>query len=186
MLTIAGELNWQTAENVTENIIMNWLRNRLRLRRQLFLAATDSIQKKHAKQFAEKAKAAIESGIRKMGNEASETKEMAKSFYKLLEYKLDLHKRIVPPTEEEVREAIEQLKDVGRLSVFSTAVILPGGAISLIGLEILAKKFGIKFTFIPSSFRKNAEWKYPGDRKTPPGRRFNRKGGNITDVKPVE
>jgi hypothetical protein len=65
-----------------------------------------------------------------------------------------LHERTVPPSEQEVLEAIEQLKDIGRLSVFTTAVILPGGVISLWGLELLARKYGIEFTFIPSAFRK--------------------------------
>ena len=73
---------------------------------------------------------------------------------KLLEEKLNLENRSEPPTKEEVRAAIEQLKDVGRFSVFITAVILPGGVISLIGLELLARKFGINFTIVPSSFRK--------------------------------
>ena len=60
-----------------------------------------------------------------------------------------------PPSEEEVKAAIEQLKDIGRISVFATVSILPGGGFSLIGLELLARKYGIKnFTLVPSSFRK--------------------------------
>jgi copper homeostasis protein CutC len=90
-----------------------------------------------------------------MGQEAKETKEMANSFFKLLESKLDLQNRKTPPSQEEVKAAIEQLKDIGRFSVFTTISILPGGGFSLIGLEILARKFGVKsFTFIPSAFRK--------------------------------
>lgn len=142
-------------------------------------------QKAFANVFAVKAKKSILKGMKKMGNEADETREMARAFYQLLEHKLNLNNRAVPPTEEEVREAIEQLKDVGRLSVFTAGVILPGGAISLIGLEILAQKFGIKFTFIPSSFRKNAEWKYPRGYKKPAGSRFNRRKGDITTIRPV-
>jgi hypothetical protein len=96
-------------------------------------------------------------GIRKMmsglGQEADETKRMAVSFFKMLEHKLNLHNRTDPPTKEEVKEAIEQLKDVGRLSVFISAVILPFGVFSLLGLELLARKFGIRFSFIPSSFK---------------------------------
>ena len=57
--------------------------------------------------------------------------------------------------EEQVKAAIEQLKDVGRFSIFATLVILPGGVVSLVGLELLARKFGINgFNLIPSSFRK--------------------------------
>ena len=77
-------------------------------------------------------------------------------------HKLKLDERTEPPSEEEVKEAIEQLKDVGRVSFFATISILPGGALSLIGLEVLAAKCGVKnFTFIPSAFRKNADWHYP-------------------------
>ncbi|MDA3821993.1 MAG: hypothetical protein PF450_05190 [Bacteroidales bacterium] len=141
---------------------------------------------KYGKVFAFRAKKGIDKGLKNMGNEAVETKDMAKSFFKLLEHKLNLNDRTVPPTEEEVKIAIEQLKDVGRLSVFTTAVILPGGAVSLMGLEILARKFGIKFTFIPSSFRKNAEWKYPGgkNRQTRSSDKWNE--GNIETIKPVD
>ena len=90
-----------------------------------------------------------------LGKEAGETEQMARSFFKLLESKLDLSGRKEPPTEEEVKAAIEQLKDVGRFSIFTTLVILPGGVVSLLGLELLARKFGIKgFNLIPSSFRK--------------------------------
>ncbi len=117
---------------------------------------------KYAKKYASKVKEAFDSGIKKTGTEARETQEMAASFFKLLEHKLNLNNRTEPPTEEEVRVAIEQLKDVGRVSFFATMVILPGGVISLIGLEVLAAKFGLKnFTLIPSSFRKNAKWHYP-------------------------
>ncbi|HKK62317.1 MAG TPA: hypothetical protein VJ951_07150 [Bacteroidales bacterium] len=134
--------------------------------------------------FAAKAKALIETGMRKLGNEASETREMAQSFFRLLEAKLDMHERKMPPTHEEVLEALEQLKDVGRLSVFTTAVILPGGAISLMGLEILARKYGINFTFVPSSFRKNAEWKHPdGHRRKTKSQIV--KGRNVSDAREV-
>lgn len=139
-----------------------------------------------AKEFADKAWRMIKSGMRKIGNEAAETKEMAHSFFRLLEHKLNLQERTVPPSEEEVKEAIEQLKDVGRFSVFTTAVILPGGAISLMGVELLARKFGINFTFIPSSFRKNAEWKHPDGHRRRKRSKLNRRRHNITDVRPEE
>lgn len=91
-----------------------------------------------------------------VSTEARETEEMASAFFRLLSTKLNLDKRTDPPTEEEVKKAIEQLKDVGRLSIFATISIIPGGGFSLIGLEMLARKFGItNFTFVPSSFRKN-------------------------------
>lgn len=138
--------------------------------------------KKIAKNFAESTKRVLDSNMHKLGNEASESKEMAKSFFTLLSHKLDMEHRTTAPTEEEVKEAVEQLKDIGRLSVFSTAVILPGGFFSLLGLELLARKFGVKnFTFVPSSFRKNAEWKYPkgvkGNKKV-----FYPKKENISNI----
>jgi len=108
-----------------------------------------------ARTYARKAKHGIDKAMAVMGKEADETKEMAESFFRLLEHKLNLKERSTPPTKEEVKSAIEQLKDVGRFSIFITAVILPGGVISLIGLELLARKFGVvNFTFVPSSFRK--------------------------------
>ena len=108
-----------------------------------------------AKQYADKAKGFIDETMKGMDQEAIETREMADSFFRFLSHKLQLETRTEPPTPEEVKAAVEQLKDVGRFSVFITAVIIPGGVISLVGLELLARKFGIQnFTVIPSSFRK--------------------------------
>ena len=113
------------------------------------------IQSRFARRFARKTKKAIQYTMDGMGKEAKETKDMARHFYRLLGNKLDLNNRTTPPTREEVKDAIEQLKDIGRISVFATISILPGGGFSLIGLELLARKFGIKeFTFVPSAFRK--------------------------------
>ncbi len=112
-------------------------------------------QKEYASQYADKAKGFIDKTMKGLDQEAIETREMAESFFRLLSHKLQLDTRTEPPTREEVKAAVEQLKDVGRFSVFITAVILPGGVISLVGLELLARKFSIKnFTVIPSAFRK--------------------------------
>ena len=117
------------------------------------LAKKDS--HRFAKKYAATAKEHITLGVKAVGQEAEETETMARSFFKMLEAKLDLSGRTEPPSEEEVKAAIEQLKDVGRFSIFATLVILPGGVISLVGLEILARKFGIKgFNLVPSSFQK--------------------------------
>ena len=111
---------------------------------------------------AAKTKRLINEGVRAFGEEAEETEQMARSFFKLLEAKLDLSGRTEPPSEEEVKAAIEQLKDVGRFSIFTTLVILPGGVVSLLGLELLASKFGIRgFNLIPSSFRKKKRSNLP-------------------------
>lgn len=115
-----------------------------------------------ARKYAVKTKKLIDEGVSIIGEEAGETEEMARSFFKLLEAKLDLSGRKEPPTEEEVKAAIDQLKDVGRFSIFTTLVILPGGVISLLGLELLARRFGIRgFNLIPSSFRRRMKSNLP-------------------------
>lgn len=115
-----------------------------------------------AKKYAVKTNELISEGVKAVGQEADETEQMARSFFKMLEAKLDLSGRTDPPTEEEVKTAIEQLKDMGRFSIFATLVILPGGVVSLLGLELLARRFGIKgFNLIPSSFRKKRRSNLP-------------------------
>lgn len=131
------------------------------------LPIKNSRSHRFAKKYAAKTSELIHEGVKAVGEEAEETEQMAKSFFKLLEAKLDLSGRTEPPSEEEVKAAIEQLKDVGRFSIFTTLVILPGGVVSLLGLELLARKFGIRgFNLIPSSFRRKygkknlpARWK---------------------------
>lgn len=111
-----------------------------------------------ARKFAIQSKRAIKKGMEGLGQEARETKEMAHLFFRMLEDRLKLNSRKTPPTKEEVKEAFEQLKDIGRFSVFSTISIIPGGGFSLIGLELLARKLGVKnFTFVPSAFRKRED-----------------------------
>jgi hypothetical protein len=117
-----------------------------------------------ARKYASRTKGLINEGVTAVGQEAGETEVMARSFFKMLEAKLDLSGRTEPPTEEEVKAAIEQLKDVGRFSIFATLVILPGGIVSLVGLEILARKFGVKgFNLVPSSFRKKKPSNLPAN-----------------------
>jgi hypothetical protein len=119
------------------------------------LPIKDSRSHRFAKKYASKTSELINEGVKAVGEEAEETEQMARSFFRMLEAKLDLSGRTEPPSEEEVKAAIEQLKDVGRFSIFTTLVILPGGVVSLLGLELLARKFGIKgFNLIPSSFRR--------------------------------
>lgn len=128
------------------------------------LPIKDSRSHRFAKKYATTAKEHITLGVKAVGKEAEETETMARSFFKMLEAKLDLSGRTEPPTEEEVKAAIEQLKDVGRFSIFATLVILPGGVISLVGLEILARKFGIKgFNLVPSSFQKKKASNLPAN-----------------------
>ena len=111
-----------------------------------------------ASAYVRKTKQALKSMIKGTRNEVDETRDMANTFFKLLSQQLDLESRSEPPSKEEVHLAIEQLKDVARISVFASISILPGGGFSLIGLELLARKYGIKnFTFVPSSFRQKKE-----------------------------
>ncbi|MFO7668116.1 MAG: hypothetical protein R6W31_00510 [Bacteroidales bacterium] len=127
----------------------------------------DSKGHRFAKKYAAKTRLLITEGMRAVGTEAEETETMARSFFKMLEAKLDLSGRTDPPTEEEVKAAIEQLKDVGRFSIFATLVVLPGGVVSLVGLEILARKFGIRgFNLVPSSFRKESKSSLPANPKS--------------------
>lgn len=114
-----------------------------------------------AKFYVRKATKGLRKTVSGLGQEATETRQMAESFFRLLSHKLRLDDRTDPPTREEVREALEQLKDVGKMSVFVSAVILPGGVFSLLGLELLAKKLGIRFSFIPSAFKNDRERPLP-------------------------
>jgi hypothetical protein len=117
-----------------------------------------------AKSYAEKTGDLIMNTLKAFGQEAEETEQMVRSFFRMLEAKLNLSERSQPPNREEVEAAIEQLKDVGRFSIFSTLVFIPGGVISLVGLELLARRFGIRgFTLVPSSFRKRKKRSRPGD-----------------------
>ena len=126
------------------------------------MPAKDTRSYRFARKYALKTSQLIREGVTALGEEADETEKMARSFFRMLEAKLDLSGRTEPPSEEEVKAAIEQLKDVGRFSIFSTLVILPGGVVSLLGLEMLARRFGIKsFTLVPSSFRRKKGSNFP-------------------------
>jgi hypothetical protein len=125
-------------------------------------------QKIFANRYAKKAKFHIDKVLKGADKEAVETREMASSFFRLLEHKLKLNERTDPPSKEEVKAAVGQLKDVGRFSIFVTAVILPGGVISLIGLELLAKKYGINFSLIPSAFKKKKKEDDPSRQENHP------------------
>ncbi len=143
-----------------ESTILNKLRE---LKKAAWnLPVKNSRSHRFAKKYAAKTSDLLTEGVKAVGLEAEETEQMARSFFKMLEAKLDLSGRTEPPSEEEVKAAIEQLKDVGRFSIFTTLVILPGGVISLLGLELLARRFGIRgFNLIPSSFRKKKKSNLP-------------------------
>lgn len=118
------------------------------------LAEYDPGSSQYAQKFAEAAKKSVYEFTDGLNQERKQTQEMAESFFRLLESELDMDNRTEPPSREEVRQALEQLKDVGRVGIFASISLLPGGAVSLVGLEILARQFGIyDFTLIPSAFR---------------------------------
>lgn len=125
-------------------------------------------QRIFAKRYARKAKFHIDKVLKGVDKEAEETREMASSFFRLLEHKLNLNERTDPPSKEEVKAAVRQLKDVGRFSIFVTAVILPGGVVSLIGLELLARQYGINFSLIPSAFKKKKKEDDPSGQENHP------------------
>ena len=125
-------------------------------------------QRIFAKRYARKAKFHIDKVMKGVDRETEETREMASSFFRLLEHKLNLNERTDPPSKEEVKAAVKQLKDVGRFSIFVTAVILPGGVVSLIGLELLARQYGINFSLIPSAFKKKKKEDDPSGQENHP------------------
>jgi hypothetical protein len=139
-------------------------------------------QKIFANRYARKAKFHIDKVLKGVDKEAEETREMASSFFRLLEHKLNLNERTDPPSKEEVKAAVGQLKDVGRFSIFVTAVILPGGVISLIGLELLARQYGINFSLIPSAFKKKKKEDDPSGEEHHP----RRLTGGSTESEPPE
>lgn len=83
-----------------------------------------------------------------LGMEYSETKDMVGTFLDMLQHKLANKSR---PTDADVLNAIEQLKDVGRMAILAPLFALPGGVPITITIELLAKRYGK--TILPSSFQ---------------------------------
>ncbi|MEA3353091.1 MAG: hypothetical protein U9Q33_04650 [Campylobacterota bacterium] len=72
--------------------------------------------------------------------ESSETKKMLSVFRDLLHKEIGGDKT---PTEEEVKEAILKLKDVGKLAALMPLVLLPGSILTIPILIKLGKKYNI-------------------------------------------
>lgn len=89
--------------------------------------------------------------------ESIETKRMLLTFVRQGRGRLLMSNKSRQPTDEEIREAIEQLKDLPRLLPFLVFVIAPipgvteGYTLVAITLE---KWLGHKVTLLPSQFRK--------------------------------
>jgi hypothetical protein len=89
--------------------------------------------------------------VKGMKQEKQETKDMIRIFIKMLSKKLG--KRPDSATPEEVKAALDQLKDISKVAVVALVMFgpLPGDEPILIGIELLAKKFG--FSIFPSALR---------------------------------
>ena len=94
----------------------------------------------------------FESTVSKLNEERVETKEMMSTFSSLLTQHLPNGR---PPSNKELKGAIEQLKDVHRMAALLIMSIVPGSVITLPAIYALGKKFGVEI--LPSAFRKNDE-----------------------------
>lgn len=89
-------------------------------------------------------------------DESVETRDMLRTFIKQGKGQLLLSKQTEPPTEEEIKQAIDQLKDLPRFLPFIVFVTVPVPGIteSYVLLAVTLEKWlGEKFTLLPSSFR---------------------------------
>lgn len=75
-----------------------------------------------------------------ISKETTETKEMLIVFKDLLHKQLGSNKN---PSEEDIKKAIEQLKDVGKISALIPLVLLPGSVLTIPILVKLGKRYGI-------------------------------------------
>ena len=72
--------------------------------------------------------------------ESTQTQEMIVVFRDLLHKQLGGNKN---PTEEEIKEAISQLKDVGKITALMPLVLLPGSILTIPLLIKLGKRYNI-------------------------------------------
>lgn len=73
--------------------------------------------------------------------ETAETKEMIVTFRDLLHKQLGGNKN---PTEKEIQEAIEQLKDIGKITALVPLLALPGSIITIPLLVKIGKRYNIE------------------------------------------
>lgn len=89
-------------------------------------------------------------------DEGVETRDMLRTFIKQGKGQLLLSKQAEPPTEEEIQQAIDQLKDLPKFLPFIVFVTVPVPGIteSYVLLAVTLEKWlGEKFSLLPSSFR---------------------------------
>ena len=72
--------------------------------------------------------------------ETIQTKDMVVTFKDLLHNQLGGKKN---PTEEEIKDALDQLKDVGKMTALLPLVMLPGSILTIPILIKLGKKYNI-------------------------------------------
>lgn len=88
--------------------------------------------------------------------EGIETRNMVRTFVKQGKGQLLLSKKSEPPTEEEIRLAMEQLKDLPKFLPFFVfiTVPVPGVTESYVLMAITLEKWlGLKISLLPSNFR---------------------------------
>jgi len=84
--------------------------------------------------------------------EREETRLMMKTFFSVLTQKLPQGRK---PEEHEVKEAIEQLKDVHKMAGLLVVAITPGSLVTLPALCALGRRYGVEL--LPSAFQKESE-----------------------------
>lgn len=87
-----------------------------------------------------------------LGKEKELTKEMIDTFFKMLKANLAKYKS-EKPTPEEVKRALFQLKQTGKVALIAALLCgpIPGDEPLIIGLEIVARKFG--WSILPPSLQ---------------------------------
>jgi len=84
--------------------------------------------------------------------EKEETRTMMRTFFNVLTQKLPQGKQ---PEEQEIKEALEQLKDVHKMAGLLLVSITPGSIVTLPALCALGRRYGIEL--LPSAFQKDDE-----------------------------
>ena len=84
--------------------------------------------------------------------EKEETRTMVRTFFNVLTQKLPQGKQ---PEEHEIKEALEQLKDVHKMAGLLLVSITPGSLVTLPALCALGRRYGIEL--LPSAFQKDNE-----------------------------
>jgi hypothetical protein len=87
-----------------------------------------------------------------LNQEKEETRTMMSTFFKVLTQKLPQGKH---PEEREIKEALEQLKDVHKMAGLLLISITPGSLVTLPALCALGRRYGIEL--LPSAFQKDKE-----------------------------